>query len=84
MTDSQTPATAPQNDMTASMVMGVARSVLLYEGGQLVASHAITSSQESQLLGAALALVGVGWSLGQKWWADQKFKAALAAPPPAK
>ncbi len=83
MTDTPTPAAPPTNDPFGQMIFGVARSLLLYEGGQLVASHTLTAGQESQAVGQILALGALAWSIAAKWAADRKFRAALAAPPPA-
>lgn len=57
------------------------RHMLTTAGGSLVASGVIDSEQLSQGVGAVMVLLGVGWSIYQKYRARQALKAATQAAP---
>lgn len=59
---------------TQSIVAGIVRHALTTGAGMLVAHGYIQSSQTEQVVGAAMVLIGVGWS----WW-QKSGQAAVAA-----
>ena len=63
-----------------AMAAAVLRSVLMAGGASLVTAGAMTSSQESDLVGAAIVIVTFAWSLAQKYLANRRLAAANRAP----
>lgn len=58
------------NPITQSLI----RHFLTAAGGGLVTSGVLTSGQEQTVIGALLALGGIGWSVYQKWAASKAAK----------
>lgn len=52
--------------MLSQAILGIARHVLTLAAGAFVASGWIEASQVETVVGACLALVGVGWSVVEK------------------
>lgn len=69
-----------QPDLLPAIAASVVRFALSTVGGGLVTKGLITGSQEADIIGALLALLGVGWSMYQKYSAHKALKAAIAAP----
>jgi hypothetical protein len=62
--------------MTQEDVLAILRHLLTTVGGALTADGLLSSGQVQDGVGAIMVLVGVGWSLAQKW---QQRRALAAA-----
>lgn len=71
----------PENpSVIPAYVTSIIRQLLLGIGGSYVAAGTLTATQEEQVIGVALLIIGSVWSFYQKWLANKKLKAAIAAP----
>ena len=52
--------------MTVDMFAGLARHLLTFVGGAAVAKGWVDETSANALVGAAMTIVGAGWSLWQK------------------
>lgn len=59
------------NDTTSDIIGGVIRHLVTSAGGALVAHGLITSTQLTDVAGALALLIGVAWSMYQKYRANQ-------------
>lgn len=63
------------------MLLGVLRHFLTVGGGLLVEHGYMTTGQLDEGVGAAVVLIGIGWSIWDKY--HQKALVAMPAPVPA-
>lgn len=61
--------------MTYDIIQGLIRHILTIAGGALVHDGFATQDQSTQLVGGAMALIGICWSLYNKY----QHRKALAA-----
>lgn len=61
--------------MSQEDILAVARHLLTTAGGALVADGVLTSAQAQDGVGAIIVLLGIAWSLVNKW----QHRRALAA-----
>jgi len=70
--------------MDMAMVGSVLRAILLAGGGVLVDEGLTTQSDLNSGVGCIIGLVGLGWSIWQKYQASKTLIAVANAPAPVK
>ena len=70
------------NTLIWNIVEGVARHVVTYAAGVMVAHGYLADDQTTQLVGAVMALLAIGWSAYNKHHAETRVAVALATPVP--
>jgi len=63
-----------------TLIATIVRQALTFGGGLLVANGVVSSTQEQDLIGGAMVLASVIWSVVQKMNAKKALVAAIAAP----
>ena len=66
--------------MTQEQVLAIVRQLITIVGGILLTNGYITSSGVEQLVGIALGITSMVWSLWQKQQAEKTLQAALTLP----
>lgn len=64
-------------------ILGIVRHLLTSAAGGLIAHGYLTTDQSQQIIGGLIAIIGVAWSLYQKYEQQQAAKAAQQASQPA-
>lgn len=60
------------NEIIQKVGLSLLRHALTYGGGFLVGNGVINGTQESDLIGAAMTIVGIAWSAYVKWQDHKK------------
>ncbi len=65
------------SDLLSQIIQGLIRTLIVAFGAWAATGGVtLTGTQLDQLTGSAMILVGAGWSVGQKWWAERAKRTA--------